>query len=97
MSTYYYLLCETHKEISDAVSRTAGGYCQFDDSDKTLLPFIIAHCNCKVRIINEHDTSGFWESINYDLEDLEGSGYRKWQEDTVKQEIEAAKKDNRWR
>jgi len=92
MSTYYYLVCETHKEVTDAASRTAGGYCPLGDSTETLIPFIIAHCGCEVKIINEHDS--FWERINYDLEE---SKYREWQENTVKKEIESAQEDNRWR
>ncbi len=55
MSTYYFMVCKDHKEKCDAASRTAGGYCDLGDSDKTLVPFIIKHHSCDVKIASEHD------------------------------------------
>lgn len=63
MSTYYYLICPTHKERCHAASRTAGGYCHLVDSEATLPPFIIAHAKCPVRIVSEHDEEPYDESF----------------------------------
>jgi len=85
MSTYYYLICEDHKEITDAVSRNSGGYCPLCYSDKTLLPFIIAHHNCTIKIVNEHQ------------EEACSKIYREWTAETVEKEIEKARHDGRWK
>ena len=65
MSTYYFMVCDEHKERTDAASRTAGGYCPLGDSDVTLIPFIIQHSYCrgKVRIVSEHDDDSCDESF----------------------------------
>lgn len=42
MSTYYFLVCRDHGEITDAASRTAGGYCPLVDSNKTLIPYFVS-------------------------------------------------------
>lgn len=73
MSTYYAIICDDHKEITDAASRSAGGIGHLDNSDTTLLPFIVIHCDCNVRIINEHERE--W----YDDE------YKEWTEDNCKE------------
>ncbi len=56
MSTYYFLVCDDHKEITDAASRSMSGPCHLANSDKTLIPFIITHHGCKVRIVSEHES-----------------------------------------
>lgn len=53
MSTYYFMVCDTHTERTDAASRTAGNIgCHMGDSEETLLPFIVAHVGCQVRILS---------------------------------------------
>ncbi len=87
MSTYYYLVCDTHREYTCAASRTAGGYCPLGDSDKTLRPFVIAHAGCAVRILSEHSPEaedGF-------------EGFREWEAEKVDAEIEAAHAAGRWK
>ena len=55
MSTYYYLVCNTHKEYCDLAARTTGGYGHLGDSDETVIPFAITHgCGCDIQIISEH-------------------------------------------
>jgi len=77
MSTYFYVVCHDHKEKCDAASRTAGGgVCHLCDSDHTLLPFLVAHCQCNIRVVSEH------------TEDDEELDYREWTAETVKEEIE---------
>lgn len=55
MSTYYFLVCDDHKEKTDAASRAAGGICHYRHSDDTLLPFIVNHSGCNIKIIPEHE------------------------------------------
>lgn len=83
MSTYYKLVCDDHMECSDAASRTAGGWCFFGYGDETLVPFIIAHCGCRVRIINEHDDD--WAK------------HREWRGEEVDAEVKMADDDGRWK
>lgn len=83
MSTYYYLICNDHKEWTDAVSRTTWGYCFMGDGQKTLQPFIIAHSHCNIEIVDES-----W----YD--DVRRLKYRKWE--NVEEEIEKALNNGRW-
>ena len=72
MSTYYFIVCDKHKEITDAASRTAGGYCPLVDSNVTLVPFIITHHGCPVRIVSEHEDDAYsddfeeWTKENVD-------------------------------
>ncbi len=63
MSTYYYLICDDHKEITDAASRSASGPCHLGASNKTLIPFIITHSKCEVRIVNEHEEDAYSEEF----------------------------------
>jgi len=58
MSTYYFIVCDDHRERTDAASSAAGG-CALADGPHTLIPFIIAHHGCNVRIVSEHDEEGF--------------------------------------
>ena len=84
MSTYYYMVCDDHKERTWAASRTAGGCCGLGDSDITLIPFIIAHSECNVRIVSEsHDDS-------YD------DTFRDWDAADIEGEIARAQEDGRW-
>lgn len=56
MSTYYYLICDKHKEMCDGASRTAGGgACHLCDSQITLPKFIVAHQDCPLRVASEHE------------------------------------------
>lgn len=84
MSTYYYLICDDHKEQTAAASRTFGGYCPLVPGEQTLVPFIIAHCGCRVRIISEHH-------VEPGIED-----YREWEAETVAEEIKKADREERW-
>ena len=84
MSTYYKLICEDHEERVCAASRTAGGWGCFADSGITLIPFIIAHRDCHVRIISENDEEWYSDS------------YRDWTSDGVEAEVDRARVDGRW-
>ena len=85
MSTYYKIVCDDHMERTDAASRTAGGHCFLSDGKRTLLPFIIAHCGCRIRIVSEHD------------DDYHDEDFQEWKEEGVAREIQDARQDNRWR
>jgi len=66
MSTYYYLMCDEHKEMSPAV--TGAGGC-LGDRDILLPKFILKHkyCNLNVR----DDNSKEWEDYEeWTLENL---------------------------
>ena len=78
------LFCEDHKENSDAASRTAGGHCHLCDSNITLLPFIIAHSKCRIKIVDEHQTV-------FDSEE-----YKEWTKENYIDKIVEAKRDRRW-
>ena len=79
MSTYYYLVCDKHKERTDAASCTAGGgVCHLADSPETLLPFIVAHDGCTLRSVNEH-TNDAYDSQFADWDD------QNWQEMYLKE------------
>jgi len=54
MSTYYYLVCDDHREMTDAA--TASG-CPLGRCEQTLRPFIVHHWNCNVRIVHEHQVT----------------------------------------
>ncbi len=84
MSTYYYMICDNHKERTDAASRTFGGHCSLADGSETLLPFIISHSECNVRIASEHN------------EDSYSDEFRDWEKGLVVEEINKAKADGRW-
>lgn len=73
MSTYYFLICDDHRERTDAASSAAGG-CALADGPHTLIPFIIAHCGCNVRIVSEHDEEGCSDD------------YEDWTEENVKEQ-----------
>lgn len=56
MSTYYYLVCDEHKEYCDGASKTAGGgACHLCDSQVTLPKFIFVHKSCLLRVASEHE------------------------------------------
>lgn len=84
MSTYYYLVCNDCEEITDAASRTAGGYCHLGNSESTLIPFIIAHSYHDVEIITEHDVR------------LDNWQYREWTKTNETDMIKEAKQAGRW-
>ena len=84
MSTYYYIVCDDCKEITDAASRTAGGYCNLGASEDTLLPFIITHAHHNIDILSEH---------NNELHDVT---FIRWTEENVKGMIRQAEEDGRW-
>ncbi len=86
MSTYYYMVCDDHEERTDAVSRTAGGWCFLGDGEETLLPFIIAHCGCVVRIIGETEYH----------DDDRIKAFREWKSENVQEDISKACDDGRW-
>jgi hypothetical protein len=74
MSTYYFLICDKHKELVNAASRTFGGIgCHLIDSKTTLPPFIVAHSNCAIRIISEHH------------EEACSGEYEEWDKDNIQQ------------
>lgn len=54
MSTYYYVVCDEHKQCCDAVSRTVSGIRALGHSFM-LGDFLVDHCGCGVRLTNEHD------------------------------------------
>lgn len=72
MSTYYYMVCDKHMERTDAASRSAGGIGPLCDSPHTLLPFIVDHAGCPVRIVSEHERDSYedrfedWTAANVD-------------------------------
>ena len=84
MSTYYYIVCDDHKERTPAASRTVGGCCNLADGDATLIPFIITHHGCNVRIINEHEDDSY------------SKDFGEWGKDNWHDKVKAAKRDGRW-
>ncbi len=82
MSTYYFIHCKDCNEMTDAASRTAGGYCHLGDSEWTLLPFIIAHSGHNVDILSE--------DFAYDTEAL------RWTEGNVKEMVGRATESGDW-
>lgn len=70
MSTCYSLICEHHKERTEAVCRTTV-ITNIGDSEVTLLPFIVEHADCAVRIVSEHESEWCDES------------YTEWTKDNV--------------
>ena len=54
MSTYYYMVCDRCREKTDAARGSSAGVGHLVNSDKTLLPFIVAHAGHAVRILSEH-------------------------------------------
>ena len=85
MATYYMMVCDDHKERTDAVSRNASGCCFCGEGDTTLVPFIIAHAGCKVRIVHEDDPAAYDDTM------------RDWKMAEIELEIHKAKRDNRWK
>ncbi len=85
MSTYYYVLCYDHHERADAVSINASGGAGFlADGDRTLLPFLVAHLSCRLRVVSEDNEAAY------------GDEFRDWTAESVAQEIATAAADNRW-
>ena len=95
MSTYYYMVCDAHKEITDAASKTAGGWCPLGDATLTLYGFIVCHARCNVRIIDEHEQE---EKVGGEEETCEGvkwknhamqvgryEQYREWTQDNARE------------
>ena len=55
----FYMVCDKHLERTAAASiRASGTACHLADSGHTLLPFIVAHAGCPVRIVSEHEKDG---------------------------------------
>jgi hypothetical protein len=72
LSTYYYMICDGHKERTQAASRTMMGIgTHLCDSEFTLLAFIVAHAGCPVRIVSEHE----YEAYSDDYEDWTRDNY----------------------
>lgn len=85
MSTYYFMICNDCEEITDAASRTTGAHCHLDNSNDTLIPFIISHAYHSVEIISEYDMR------------LDSWQYRKWTRDNVDDMIDEAKNKGHWK
>ena len=86
MRTYYYMACDDHMEITDAASDKAEGCFHMGNSEDTLLPFIIYHAGCKVRIISEHQN----ESWNFTYREWTTENAEEMSDASRKQEIHAA-------
>lgn len=85
MSTYYFVVCNDCREITDAASRAHGGWSNLLDSEETLPPFIIAHHGHNIEIINEHDDSEKTES------------FTEWTAGNVSEMISWAKAGGNWK
>jgi hypothetical protein len=77
MSTYYFLVCDKHKEYCDGASRSGSGAIHLCDSEITLPPFIVVHCDCPVRICSEHDES-FLDYDEWNKENVEAFWDKWW-------------------
>lgn len=70
MSTYYYMVCDRCHEKTHAARASGSGVGPLINSDKTLLPFIVAHSGHAVRILSEYyeesDIYGYteWHASN---------------------------------
>ncbi len=82
MSTYYMLICEEHKEKTDALSKGAGGIGALCDSNETLLPFLYSHCGCSLKVVSEHHDEAYSEE------------YKEWTSNNVEEMIERSKSFN---
>ncbi len=78
MSTYYYMVCDKHKERTDAASRTFFGIgCHLADSVHTLLPFIVAHAGCPVRIVSEHEDAAYSDDFeDWDADNVQDMAHK---------------------
>ena len=74
MSIYYFIVCDKHMERTPAASKTMFNCCALGDSKDTLLPFIVVHVGCPVRIVMECEDAAYsdryedWTKIN--MEDM---------------------------
>ncbi len=91
MSTYYFIVCDDCKEVTDAVSQmlrksrpNIRGYDHLIDSDETLLPFIIIHSEHRTRIVSEHSNDPY------------SGEYLRWTKDNMEGLIWEAQRDGRW-
>ena len=55
MSTYYYIVCDTHKEYCGAVGVSVGKIQQHYSDIKAFHNFLLKHVGCDVKITSEHD------------------------------------------
>lgn len=56
MSTYYYLVCDSHRSYCDAISRVANGNAVWlCDAEEKLPNFLLEHQSCPLRLISEHE------------------------------------------
>jgi hypothetical protein len=77
-----YIVCDKHLERTDAASKTSGGRgCHLADSKYTLLPFIVAHAGCPIRIVSEHDADSHDEKFTDCTEDNVADMARKERDD----------------
>lgn len=56
MSTYFYVVCDKHKQSCDAASMGMGGIGALGHSFM-LGRFCVDHCDCDIRVTNEHEDS----------------------------------------
>lgn len=71
MSTFYYIVCDGHKERCEAAARTGGGTGPLGDSDVTLPAFIVTHADCPVRIVGEaHPDANREDYKDWDAENV---------------------------
>lgn len=82
----YYVVCDDHHEFVDAVSYEDQEYTVNNNAKHALIPFLIAHCGCHVRILNEHQADEVYG----------GMMYHKWVAEEVNQEIAKARRARRW-
>ena len=54
MSTYYYVVCDKHRQRCDAASWSLGGIGALGHSFM-LGRFVVDHRNCTIRVTTEHD------------------------------------------
>lgn len=72
MSTYYFLVCERHKEFTDAASLPAFGQpVRLGQSNEILPHFIHAHHSCGLVVLDEHRLGNRFET------------HDDWEEDTL--------------
>lgn len=71
MATYYYLICDNHREKCDAASRSAGGVGHLCDSSKVLPHFLYTHAGCTLRVISEHQEDEEFSYKEWSKENLD--------------------------
>lgn len=65
MSTYYFLVCHTHRVYCDGASRSAGGVGHLVDSIRLLPGFIVLHHGCSLASLNEYEVERLEEQRGY--------------------------------